>query len=75
MGGGLGVYGANAGPNRLRQQPDGGQILGRQLGLYAAGMWQRITNSDMLSRFVTASGRLPPGLIFPDERATLTKPA
>jgi hypothetical protein len=54
VGGGLGVYGANAGPNRLRQQADVGQILGRQLGLYAAGMWRRITNSDTLSRFVTA---------------------
>jgi hypothetical protein len=38
-------------------------------------MWQRITNSDMLSRFVTASGKLPPGLIFPGERANVRKPA
>jgi hypothetical protein len=38
-------------------------------------MWQRITNSDMLSRFVTEGGKLPPGLIFPGERANVTKPA
>jgi hypothetical protein len=38
-------------------------------------MWQRITNSDMLFRFVTKSGGHQPGLIFPDERANVTKSA
>jgi hypothetical protein len=38
-------------------------------------MWRRITNSDTLFRFVTASRTLPPGLIFPDERANVNKPA
>jgi hypothetical protein len=38
-------------------------------------MWRRITNSDTLFRFVTTSRTLPPGLIFPDERANVNKPA
>jgi hypothetical protein len=38
-------------------------------------MWRRITNSDTLSRFVTAYSDLPPGLIFPDERANVRQRA
>jgi|APThiThiocy_cv2_1041547.scaffolds.fasta_scaffold08751_6 hypothetical protein len=38
-------------------------------------MWRRITNSDMLFRFVTADPMRAAGLILPDERANLNKPA
>jgi hypothetical protein len=38
-------------------------------------MWRRITNSDTLFRFVTAGRAHLPGLIFPGERANVTKPA
>jgi hypothetical protein len=36
-------------------------------------MWRRITNSDILFRIVTGRRGLPPGLLFPDERANLSK--
>jgi hypothetical protein len=38
-------------------------------------MWRRITNSDMLFRFVTADPMRAAGLILPDERANVNKPA
>src|SRR5262245_28467493 len=40
VGGGLGVYGASAGPNRLRQRRDGRWTMRREVGQDAAKMCQ-----------------------------------